>query len=112
MYFFNQFVHRSLVFDELVVLVCMNNFLKGAIVFTVVWYLWFQNEDSQKKRDCLLAGVSASFVGLLAAKMLTLVILRPRPFNAPQLLRVPYGIQAVSWDGLNSFQSDHAGLFS
>jgi hypothetical protein len=46
--FLNQFIYRSLIFDELVVFVCMNNFLKGALVFAVVWYLWFQNEDYQR----------------------------------------------------------------
>jgi undecaprenyl-diphosphatase len=112
LHFLNGFAQRSQVFDEFVVLVCMNNFLKGALVFTIVWYLWFQNEGSKEKRGYLLAGVSASFAGLVIAKMLAFAIHRARPFNDPQLvLRIPYGIHAVAWEGLNSFPSDHAVLF-
>ena len=112
LHFLNGFARRSQVFDEFVVLVCMNNFLKGALVFTIVWYLWFQNEGNNEKREYLLVGVSASFAGLVVAKMLTYVIHRARPFNDPHFdLRVPYGIHAVSWEGLNSFPSDHAVLF-
>jgi undecaprenyl-diphosphatase len=112
LHFVNGFAQRSQIFDEFVVLVCMNNFLKGALVFTIVWYLWFQSEPNREKREYLLVGVSASFAGLVIAKILTLAIHRARPFNTPQLeLRVPYGIHAVAWEGLNSFPSDHAILF-
>jgi undecaprenyl-diphosphatase len=112
LHFLNGCAHRSPVFDEFVVLVCMNNFLKGALIFTIVWYLWFQNEGNKEKREYLLVGVSASFVGLVVAKILTLVIHRSRPFNNPQLeLHIPYGMHAVAWEGLNSFPSDHAVLF-
>ena len=116
LHFINHFVHRSLVFDELVVLVSGNNFLKGAVVFAVTWYLWFRNGDSDRgegnTREALLVGVSASFVGLVVAKMLTWAIVRPRPLNSPAfMLQVPYGFQAVSWEGFNSFPSDHAVLF-
>jgi undecaprenyl-diphosphatase len=110
--FFNRFAHRSLFFDELVVLVSGNNFIKGALVVAVIWYLWFQNKDAPKKRECLLAGVGAGFFGLAIAKVLTWAIVRPRPLNVPQLaMRIPYGIKAVSWEGLSSFPSDHAVLF-
>jgi membrane-associated phospholipid phosphatase len=112
LYLINQFAHRSLVFDEMVVLLCNNNFIKGGLVFAIMWYLWFQNQDDRSKRESLLAGVLASFVGLTVAKILTLVIIRPRPFNVPSLaIRIPYGMKAVKWEGLNSFPSDHAVLF-
>jgi undecaprenyl-diphosphatase len=112
MSFINRFAHRSLVFDELVVLVSDNNFIKGALVFAVIWYLWFQNEDTRKKRECLLAGVSASFVGLVVARILSWAIVRPRPLNIPQLgMRIPYGIRSAGWEGVSSFPSDHAVLF-
>ena len=112
LHFLNSFAQRSPVFDEFVVLICMNNFLKGALVFTIVWYLWFQSEPNREKREYLLAGVSASFAGLVIAKILTFVIHRARPFNDSRLeLHIPYGIHAVAWEGLNSFPSDHAVLF-
>lgn len=110
--FINRLAHRSSVFDEIVVLASGNNFIKGGIVFAVVWYLWFQNEDARRKRECVLAGVAASFIGLTLAKLLTWTIVRPRPLVVPELgLRLPYGIKAVTWEGLSSFPSDHAVLF-
>jgi undecaprenyl-diphosphatase len=110
--FINRFAHRSLVFDELVVLVSDNNFVKGALVIAVIWYLWFQNEDTRTKREFLLAGVGASFVGLVVARMLSWIIVRPRPLNIPEfVMRMPYGIQAADWEGWNSFPSDHSVLF-
>lgn len=112
LYFINLLAHRSFVFDELMVLVSNNNFLKGALVFAVMWYVWFQYEDDRNKHEYLLAGVGASFVGLTLAKILTWMIVRPRPFNEPSVeLRIPYGIQAANWEGLSSFPSDHGVLF-
>jgi len=100
LHFLNGFAQRSSVFDEFVVLVCMNNFLKGALIFTIVWYLWFQNEGNKEKREYLLVGVSASFAGLVVAKMLTFAIHRARPLNVSQLeLHIPYGMHAVAWEG-------------
>ena len=64
----NRLAHRSVVFDELVVLASGNNFIKGALVFAVVWYLWFQSEGARKKRERLLVGMGAGFVGLVVAK--------------------------------------------
>lgn len=112
LHFINLAAHRSLFFDELIVLVSKNNFLKGALVFAVMWYLWFQYEDDRKKHEYLLAGVGASFIGLTLAKILTWLIARPRPFNNPSIvIRIPYGIEAASWEGFNSFPSDHGVLF-
>ncbi len=110
--FINLLARRSLVFDEMMVLMSNNNFLKGALVFAVMWYLWFQYEDDRNKHEYLLAGVGASFIGLTLAKILTLVIFRPRPFNDSSVaIRIPYGIEAAIWEGHNSFPSDHGVLF-
>ena len=112
LYLINHFAHGSPVFDELVVLVSGSNFIKGALIFAVIWYLWFQNQDDWEKREYLLGGVVAGFVGLAFAKVLTWSITRPRPFNVPSLaIRIPYGIKSATWEGLNSFPSDHAVLF-
>jgi undecaprenyl-diphosphatase len=112
LYVINLLAHRSLVFDETIVLVCNNNFLKGALVFAVIWYLWFRYADDRNKHEYLLASVGAAFIGLTLAKVLTWMIVRPRPFNEPSIgLRIPFGIEAASWEGLNSFPSDHGVLF-
>jgi undecaprenyl-diphosphatase len=112
LHFINLLAHRSLVLDETIVLVCNNNFLKGALVFAVIWYLWFQHKDDRNKHEYLLAGVGASFIGLTVAKVFTWLIVRPRPFNEPSVaIRIPYGIEVANWEGLNSFPSDHGVLF-
>jgi len=75
-------------------------------------WLWFQDGDNRRKRKCLVADVAAGFVGLAVARVLALTVVRPQSLNVPELMtRIPYGIEAASWEGWNSFPSDHAVLF-
>lgn len=112
LHFINRFAHRSPIFDEFIVLVSTNNFLKGALVVAVIWWLWFKDGEIRRKRESLIAGVGAAFVGLAVARISSWIIVRPRPLTVPQLLtRIPYHIKAVEWEGWSSFPSDHAVLF-
>ena len=91
LHFINRFAHRSPIFDEFVVLVSTNNFLKGALVVAVIWWLWFKDGEIRRKRESLIAGVGAAFVGLAVARISSWIIVRPRPLTVPQLLtRIPY----------------------
>ena len=110
--FLNGFAQRSFRFDEFVVFVSDCNLLKGIVVFTLIWWLWFQNEDVRRKREALLAAMIASIPALAIAWTPSRLISRPRPLNETQFLfRAPYGEGANGWVNVSSFPSDHAVLF-
>lgn len=108
----NGFAHRSLRFDELVVFVSANRLLKGGVVVAIMWWIWFEKEETRRKREALLATIVASFPALAVSRILSWLFFRPRPLNDAHLLfRIPYGVEAAEWEGLSSFPSDHAVLF-
>ena len=113
MSFVTRLARHSPTFDELVLLVGGNTFLKGGIVVAVIWWIWFQDESPQKKREALLVGLIASFLGLTAARTLAHVIFRVRPFQDPQVsLRISFPFASfVNLEDWSSFPSDHAVLF-
>ena len=101
--------HRSPIIDEFVLLVSGNTFLKGGVVVAVIWWIWFRDEE---KRQFLLAGVIASFIGLVLSRVFTHVIFRVRPLNNPLLaFPLPCPLSRGTWEGMSSFPSDHAVLF-
>ncbi len=110
--FLNSFAQRSFRFDEFVEFLSESNLLKAAVVFAIIWWLWFQNEDVRRKREALLAAMIASIPALAIAWALSQLFYRPRPLNETQFLfRVPYGESSIGWVNQSSFPSDHAVLF-
>jgi undecaprenyl-diphosphatase len=110
--FLNRFAHRSFNFDQAVVVLSNANLLKGGVIVGMIWWIWFDREDVQRKREALLAGLMASVPALIIAKILTKVTFRTRPLNESKLLSVlRYGIDNANWQQLSSFPSDHAVLF-
>jgi undecaprenyl-diphosphatase len=109
MSFMNRWSHRSPAIDEFIVMVGNNNFLKGGVVVAVIWWVWFRDEE---KRQFVVVGVIAGFLGLVVARVLTHVIFRVRPLNDPQLsFPVPCDLSRRVFEGAGSFPSDHAVLF-
>ena len=110
--FLNRFAQRSVTFDQFVVLLSINNLLKGGVVVGIIWWVWFENEDSRRKRETLLAALIASVPALVIAKILSVTMFRARPgYEARLLFRLPYDMQATDFNQLSSFPSDHAVLF-
>jgi len=110
--FINGFAQRSFRFDQFVEFLSNYDLLKGILVFALIWWLWFQNEDVRRKREALLAGMIASIPALAIGLTLSRLISRPRPLNETQFVfRAPYGENAAGWVNFNSFPSDHAVLF-
>ena len=108
----NGFAHRSLRFDEFVIYVSISHLFKGVVVLGIIWGLWFQDSGDRRKREALLAATIASVPALAVARVLSWLFFRPRPFNEAQLsFRIPFGVQAATWQGYSSFPSDHAVLF-
>jgi undecaprenyl-diphosphatase len=110
--FFNRFAHRSFIFDELVILLSVNNLLKGGVIVGIIWWVWFESEDSRRKREALLTGLIGSVPALVIAKILSAVMFRARPaYEIRLLFSRPYGMQRAEFGQLSSFPSDHAVLF-
>jgi undecaprenyl-diphosphatase len=110
--FINAFAHRSLRFDEFVIFLSSSHLLKGGVIVGIIWWVWFEAENTPRKREALLAATIASFPALIIARIISWSFFRARPFNEPHLLfHVPFGIQAAEWEGNSSFPSDHAVLF-
>jgi undecaprenyl-diphosphatase len=109
--FVNQFAHKSVRFDELIVEVSGSNLLKSGLLVALMWWLWFESEAAERKREALLATVAAVVPALLIAKALAGLAFRPRPLMEPQLqFHMPYGMYAAAWQQRSSFPSDHAVL--
>ena len=53
--FLNRFAHRSLSFDQAVVFLSDANLLKGGVIVGMIWWIWFDRENVQRKREALLA---------------------------------------------------------
>lgn len=67
MSFIDRLAHlasRWPIIDDFVLLVSSNSFLKGGVVVAIIWWIWFRNDDAYEKRQFVLAGVMASFLGL------------------------------------------------
>jgi undecaprenyl-diphosphatase len=110
--FLNQFANRSNSFDQAVAFLSDANLLKGVLIVGMMWWVWFEREDTQRKREALLAALIASVPALLVAKILAHVIFRPRPLIDPRLQSLlHYSIDNTNWQQLSSFPSDHAVLF-
>jgi len=110
--FLNQFAHRSNTFDQAVVLLSDANLLKGVVIVGLMWWVWFERQDTQRKREAVLAALIVSVPALVVAKILTRVMMRPRPLVDERLQSVlHYGIDNTNWRQVSSFPSDHAVLF-
>ena len=110
--FLNRFAHRSLSFDQAVVFLSDANLLKGGVIVGMIWWIWFDRENVQRKREALLPGLMACVPALVIVKILARLMFRVRPLNELRLLSiVHYGMDNSNWKQLSSFPSDHAALF-
>jgi undecaprenyl-diphosphatase len=112
MSFINRFAHRSYTFDEFVVLLSISTLLKGGVIAGIMWWIWFEHEDTRRKREALLTALIGSFAALVITKILSFTIFRLRPLDEPRLrFQFPYGMHFATWKQWTSFPSDTAVLF-
>jgi undecaprenyl-diphosphatase len=114
LHFLNQFAGRSWVFDNLIVLISLNYFVKGGVVVALFWWAWFREEEEKiKNREILFFGIITSVLSIAVARILADALpFRARPLHNPALhFRLPYGMDGREFIGWSSFPSDHAVLF-
>lgn len=112
--FLNQFAKNSIVFDNFIVFLFMENLFKGGVVVAIYWWFWFNpSKDKNRNRTTILAGMSASFVALFLGRLLQLTLpFRKRPLHDVTCEFVsPYGMDPTIMTTWNSFPSDHGILF-
>jgi undecaprenyl-diphosphatase len=90
----------------------LNKFMFCSLpIMTLVWYVWFGNEDV-RRRAAILAGVVLSFgVGIVSRTLQLLLPTHQRPDLDPNLhFQMPLGMSAKSLSHWSSFPSDHAAV--
>ena len=108
----NGFARRSMDFDNLVVLLVNNQFIKSAPLFAAYWFAWFRLDSAtERRRTIVFATFAASLVTLVVGRSLALLLpLRLRPIDNPQFV-APYGMEGISLKSWSSFPSDHAMIY-
>jgi undecaprenyl-diphosphatase len=110
----NQVVHTSKHFDESVVFLSNCQMLKGGVLMTALWWVWFSEWNNQKeKRIAIISALIGCFVAMFIARIgANILPFRMRPIiDAQNHLREAYGLNRDLFDNLSSFPSDHATLF-
>jgi undecaprenyl-diphosphatase len=115
----NQFAQRSHSFDAAMVFLSSSPLVKGELLMTVIWWMWFaRDKHHERDREVLLATFAAVCVALFVGRVLAggsitgLLPFRPRPLTTPGF-RMPFGFDnKVSPRYWSTFPSDHAMLFS
>lgn len=110
----NGYARQSVFFDNLVGWIAINPLLKGGVLATLVWWLWFRHGESRPLgRERVLAALLACFPAIaLARGMAAALPMRLRPIHESGAgFVIPYGVDQSVLDGWSSFPSDHAVLF-
>lgn len=110
----NQFSQHSSTFDKLIAFLADNHLLKGGVLITIVWWLWFKKEQpGSHHRAHIMATFVSCAIGMTLARVLAMTLpFRLRPLHEAGLnFLLPYGTSPAVLDGWSSFPSDHAVLF-
>ena len=112
--FVNGFAHESYTFDLVIAVLAGNNLIKGGVIITMLWWVWFRPDKNQgSNRTLILGTILAGFLALVCARVLQWTLpFRPRPFHDPAAgFQVPYAVDATALSEWSAFPSDHATLF-
>ncbi len=112
----NSLSQHSLAFDHLMGYIAHNQLLKGGVLATIIWWMWFKNDQSRSHPDDrkhIISTVFSCFVAVALARVLAVTLpFRLRPLHEPGFnFVVPYGVDKDILDSWSSFPSDHAVLF-
>ncbi|HTM57570.1 MAG TPA: phosphatase PAP2 family protein [Candidatus Udaeobacter sp.] len=110
----NQYARHSRFIDELMVMLNRSALLKGGVVVSIFWWLWFAPRAAMREiRSRLLATLTSGFIAIVVGRALALLLpFRARPIHEPSLgFTVPYGTGPGELRGWSSFPSDHSMLF-
>lgn len=106
----------SSTFDRTISYVSDWDLLKGGVIVTISWALWFahdKEETAAETRRTVLANFAGTFFALAITRILAKTFpFRLRPLHQPDFnFRLPVGFSRGALEGWSSFPSDHASLF-
>ncbi len=109
----NNFSHLSWKFDFIVHFISFNHLVKGGVLLTLFWWLWFKKKTQPYVQQHLTSTLYGCFVAMVLARALQLLLpFRLRPLHEQGLEFVlPYTMRPMIMKGWSSFPSDHAVLF-
>jgi undecaprenyl-diphosphatase len=114
--FFNRFVGKHPTFDDAVVYLSNDGFLRAGLIVALCWWVWFKDgEDKTSKnhatREAIISTVLACFASILIARLVVL----PLPFRIRPIADPTNGWHfppaTTDWQNWSSFPSDHAVMF-
>lgn len=91
-----------------------NSLLKGAIIVSIVWYLWFRKSDRINDiRDRIIISIFSCILAVFVARLLARILpFRVRPLIDPNFsIFFPNKDMKDAFELQSSFPSDHAVLF-
>jgi undecaprenyl-diphosphatase len=114
--FLNEPSHHFLIVDKIMKHIVDWQFVKGGLVFAVIWGLWFSYSGGSKQeqvRTQIVSTLVACICSLLLAQVLEAgVFSRTRPIFSSDLQFVPpLGWNPSHYSGANCFPSDHATMY-
>ncbi|MBI5491557.1 MAG: phosphatase PAP2 family protein [Deltaproteobacteria bacterium] len=113
-FYVNGLSRHFLIFDHLMGFLAHNPLLKGGVLATLIWWMWFKSGQSDPHgREHIISTVFGCLVAIALARALALTLpFRVRPMHELGLNFVlPYGVDQSILDDWSSFPSDHAVLF-
>ncbi len=112
--FLNGFSQTSRSFDALMVFIADDNFIKGGVIVSILWFFWFQKSSKIIfNRECIIIAIISCLVAMVVARVMASSLpFRLRPILNTDLNFVkPFGSTAASLESWSSFPSDHAVMF-
>ncbi len=113
-HFINQFSHISKTIDLAFLQFGNNNLVKGGVIVTLFWWLWFKSKHSNLLgcKYIISSLVSCIFAIAIARALALILPFRTRPLHVDGLeFTRPHGVYAGSLQDWSAFPSDHAALF-
>jgi undecaprenyl-diphosphatase len=112
--FLNGISHTSKSFDDFMVFIVDNNFVKGVAIVSLLWFFWFQKSSKITfNRERVIICIVSCFVSIFIARAMALSLpFRLRPILNPNIDFVkPFGTHALDLGTWSSFPSDNAVMF-
>ena len=115
--FFSSFAANHSHINDFVILLSDNDLLKGGVLVTLCWFLWFSDAGNslilKLNRKGVFNTILYAFVALFITRVAVHIFpFRPRPFlNTDLGLFVFPNLNILAFSRESSFPSDHATLF-
>ncbi len=117
LHLFSSFAANHFSINNLVIMLSDNDLMKGGVLVTISWYVWFSDMGSELQLKLNRKGIFNTILYAFVALFITRVSVhlfpfRPRPFlNTDLGLFTPENLNILAFSHESSFPSDHATLF-